>query len=92
VTYLAGIARVISSRTSSRRNRDKFAAVFPGLRLIPVVLVVIGSVEAKVPSVALVAALVLVLWFYSTGAVIGAMVDRAREAGSAEQQGKKTHG
>lgn len=79
---MAGLARAISSRTSSRRSRDKFAEVFTCIGLIPVVLLVIGSINAKVPSVAIVAALVLVLCFYSTGAVIGAMVDREREVNS----------
>jgi hypothetical protein len=83
---MAGLASAISSRTSSRQYRNKFAAFFTCIGLVPVVFLVIESVKVKVPSVPIVAAIVLVLCLFSTGAVMGAIIDRAKEANESDQQ------
>lgn len=76
-----GLAQILSRGTSRRRQRHRYLAVFTGLGMIPVALMVVGAGRDKTPSVTFVAALVLVLCCYSTGAVIGSTIDRQREEG-----------
>ena len=75
----AGLARRISRGLRDCRYRRLLTKVFAWVGLIPAGLLIVAAPWAKIPSVCVVAALVLVLWFSATGAVIGSLFDWRRE-------------